>query len=255
MKSNLKDITFIIAVRLDSIQRLENTLNVVNQICKYFDTNVIVAEIADFCNGFLRSLLPFKVTYLFIEDKDFIFYRTKYFNQLSLQVTTPIIGLWDADVVIDKRAILEAIDSMRTHYVDIAYPYNGQFFETSEIMRKYYLETKDIRVLYRNTAKLNYLYNHPMVGGAIFVNREKYINAGMENEKHYGWGNDDFDRFYRFIALDYKVYRVNVPLFHLCHPRGVNSLYRSNIFAQLSIGEKNKIENSSKEEIESNITN
>lgn len=255
MKSNLKDTTFIIAVRLDSIQRLENTLNVVKQICKYFDTNMVVAEIADFCNGFLKSLLPSKVIYYFIEDKDYIFYRTKYFNQLTLQVSTPIIGLWDADVVIDKKAILAAIDNIRTNSVDIAYPYNGQFFETSEILRKYYLETKDIKVLYRNIAKLNYLYNQPMVGGALFVNREKYINAGMENEKHYGWGNDDFDRFYRFIALGYKVSRVNVPLFHLCHPRGGNSLYRSNIFSQLSIDEKNKIQNSSKEEIELYFTN
>lgn len=94
-----------------------------------------------------------------------------------------------------------------------------------------------------------------MVGGAVFADRVKYINAGMENEKHYGWGNEDYDRFYRFVGLNYKIQRVNVPLFHLCHPRGINSQYRSKMFEQISTDEKNKIENCSKEEIEFCITN
>ncbi|HCC50777.1 MAG TPA: hypothetical protein DEQ30_00940 [Porphyromonadaceae bacterium] len=249
MKHNLKDTTFILAVRLDSIQRLENVWVVTTQLCKYFDTHVILAEIDGQCNGVLKAILPKKVKYVFIEDKDNIFHRTKYFNQITAEIETPIVALWDADVVIDKKAILEAADQIRTNHADIAYPYNGVFLETSEIMRKFYLKTKDIRVLYRNRNKLDYLYNRPMAGGAVFVDRLKYVHAGMENEKHYGWGNDDFDRYYRFVALGYKIHRTDVPLFHLCHPRGDNSKFRSNLFGQLSSYERAKIENSSADEI------
>lgn len=255
MKNNLNDTTFIIAVRLDSIQRLENTLAVTKQIYKYFNTSVLVAEIAEYCNGVLRSLLPRNVEYVFIEDTDSVFYRTKYFNQLLLEITTPVVGLWDTDVVIDKKAILEAVDCIRTRNADIVYPYNGTFLETSEIIRKYYLKTKDIRVLYRNISKLELLYNQSMVGGAFFADRVKYINAGMENERHYGWGNEDYDRFYRFVGLNYKIRRINAPLFHLCHPRGINSQYRSKILEQISTDEKSMIESCSKDEIEFHIAN
>jgi predicted glycosyltransferase involved in capsule biosynthesis len=165
-------------------------------------------------------------------------------------IATPIIALWDTDVVIDKKAIIDAVSTIRSNNADVAYPYNSIFLETSGILRKCYLKTKDIRVLYRNKNKLDFLYKPPVVGGALFINTKKYIYAGMENEKHYGWGNDDFDRYYRFAALGYKIYRVNTPLFHLCHPRGNNSLFRSGLFQQLSSEELLKIRNSSREEIE-----
>lgn len=249
MKIDLKDTTFIIAVRLDSIHRLENTLAVASQLCKYFDTNIHIIEVADRCNGILKSLLPRKVNYTFNEDKDSVFYRTKYFNKFTLESKTPIIALWDTDVVIDKKAIIESIEIIRANEADIAYPYNGIFLETSEIIRKHYLKTKDIRFLYRNKNKLERLYNRYMSGGAVFLNREKYIDAGMENEKHYGWGNDDFDRYSRFITLNYRIHRVDSPLFHLYHPRGSNSQFRSEIFTYISTKELFNIENSSTKEI------
>ena len=98
--------------------------------------------------------------------------------------------------------------------------------------------------------KLDLLYNREMVGGAVIVDRERYIRVGMENETHYGWGNDDFDRFYRFRGLGYRIHWVNTTLFHLYHPRGDNSRFRSDIFRKISADELNRIEFSSKEELE-----
>ncbi|GAB6122096.1 galactosyltransferase-related protein [Dysgonomonas termitidis] len=254
MKIDMKDTTFIIVVRLDSIDRLENIQAVTSQLCKYFETNIIIVEVTDYYNGILKSLLPGKVIYKFIEDKDNVFHRTFYFNQLTNEIDTPIMALWDTDVVIDKKAIVEATNYIRTNNADIAYPYNGIFLETSDILRKYYLKTKDIRVLYRNKNKLDLLYHQPMVGGAVIVNREKYIEAGMENERHYGWGNDDFDRYYRFAGLGYRIYRVNTPLFHLSHSRGDNSKFRSSLFSQISSAARFNFENSSMQEIKENLT-
>lgn len=255
MRTDLKDTTFVIAVKLDSVARLENTLAITSQLCHYFDTNVIVVEIAGRCNKMLKSLLPRRVTYLFIEDKDDVFFRTKYFNMVMSDLKTPLVALWDSDVVVDKKAIVEAVNKIRTGEADIASPYNGSCLETSEIMRDYYLKSMDIRILHRNKNKLAPLYNKTLTGGAIIVDREKYVRAGMENETHYGWGNDDFDRFCRFQRLDYKIHRVDTPLFHIWHPRGDNSRFRSDIFRRISAQELSNVKLSSQEEIESQFFN
>ena len=69
----------------------------------------------------------------------------------------------------------------------------------------------------------------------------------------YGWGNEDYDRYNRFKNLGYNIYRVDTPLFHLCHPRKENSSFRSKIFHQISSNELYRISNSSKEELQDYI--
>lgn len=237
MKTDLKDVTFLILIRLDSIQRLENVLVVTNTICKYFDTNIFVLEAAGFNNMILKSLLNKKILYRFFEDKDPILYKTKYFNMMVQNVDTRFIAIWDSDIVIDKNAIEDAIHHLRVDKADVSFPYNGECFEISEIIRNLYLKNNDIRILHRNKGKMDLLYEQPLVGGAVLVNRKKYIFAGMENEKYYGWGNDDFDRYWRFKGLDYKIHRTNTCLFHLSHPRYINSQYRSKEHMKISDNE------------------
>jgi len=249
MKRDLKDVTFLILVRLDSIERLENAVTVTNALCKYFNTNITVLEADSYNNGILKSLLHRKVRYLFTEDKDPVLYKTKHFNSLIPDVTTKYLAIWDADVVIDKKAVLEAVAKLRSGEADVAYPYNGKCFNTSEIVRTLFFKQKDIRLLYRHTEKMELLHERLLVGGAVLVDKEKYIYAGMENEKHYGWGDDDFDRFYRFKRLELNVHRVDTCLFHLSHPRASNSTFASSVQAKRSSNERYKTENSSKEEI------
>ena len=253
MKINLKDTTFVFVIRLDSIERLENLLIVIFNINKYFDTNIAIIEGANHNNSILASLLPKKVSYTFVNDMDNVFHRTVYYNRLARENNTPIIAIWDSDTIIDKKSIMDAVNILRSSQADIAYPYNGIVYQTSDILRRYYLNTKDIKVLYKNLNKLDFLYNQPMYGGAVFVHRNKYIDAGMENERHYGWGNEDYDRYNRFKNLGYKIYRVDAPLFHLCHPRKENSSFRSKIFHQISSNELYRISNSSKEELQNYI--
>ena len=85
-----------------------------------------------------------------------------------------------------------------------------------------------------------------MYGGAVFVNSNKYIDAGIENERHYGWGNEYYDCYNRFTNLGYNVYRVNAHLFHLYHPRKENSSFRPKTFHYISSNELFRISNSSK---------
>jgi predicted glycosyltransferase involved in capsule biosynthesis len=255
MKTDLTDITFLILVRLDSIQRLENILCVTEQLCRHFNTNVIVREADNHNNGMLKSLLSRKVRYEFIEDKDPVLYKTKHFNQMVRQVKTAYLAIWDADIVVDKRAIVDCADKLRKNEADVTYPYNGICFDVPDIVKNAFLKKEDVRFLFRHKNKMERLYPHPLVGGAVMMNIEKYLQAGAENEKHYGWGNDDFDRYYRFVGLGYKIYRVNTSLFHLSHPRGDNSQFRSPVSNKISSAVRFRMESSSKLELQNDIKN
>jgi predicted glycosyltransferase involved in capsule biosynthesis len=227
MKTELKDVTFIIPIRLDSIIRLENLIMTVKNLRKYFNTNITILEASNYSNGFIPKLLGKDVKYIFIEDRDKVFYRTKYLNYMSTSTDTPYIGIWDSDIIIHQQQIIDSITHLRSKEYDIAYPYEKSFLDTGFIIRELYLQKKQISVLERHKAKMCLLYGEIMLGGAIFVNREKYAQSGFENENFYGWGPEDGERYYRWKALDYKIYRSKGELFHLTHPRDINGQLRS----------------------------
>ena len=233
MKIDLTDLTFIILVRLDSIQRLENVKIVTNSLLKYFRTNIFVLEADSYNNGFLKKNLNKNIQYQFVEDKDPVLHKTKYYNYMVKKVHTKYLAIWDTDIVIDKNAICESMKHLREE-ADVALPYAGYCYEVPEIIKRYYFKHQDIRILKRHTSKMNLLYERALVGGAVFVKTEKYLQSGGDNEEIYGWGNDDFTRHARFNANNFNIYRANNFLFHLSHPRGVNSRFRSPFSKKMS---------------------
>ena len=44
---------------------------------------------------------------------------------------------------------MDANNALRSSHADIAHPYNGIVYQTSDILRRNYLNTKDIKVLYK----------------------------------------------------------------------------------------------------------
>lgn len=254
MRVDLNDTTFIIPIRIDSIIRLENILLTIDNLQRNFNTNIVVLEAAPYNNGILESILKDKVTYLFIEDKDPIFYKTKYLNIMAKEVKTGIIGIWDTDIIIAPNQILESIQQIRANNCDIAYPYNGDFFDMSTILRSHYVLNKNIIFLDKNKSKMNLLYCVKniigAVGGAILANTQKYIYAGMENEEFYGWGLEDGERHYRWLNFGFVIYRNEGPLFHLTHPRTLNSSFQSKQQKNKAITDFNEIVNYTKYELQ-----
>jgi predicted glycosyltransferase involved in capsule biosynthesis len=252
MKIDIKDFTFLIPVRFDSIIRLENALASIRYLLQNFETNILVIEAANYENGILRKLLDKRVGYIFIEDKDEIFYKTKYVNMLALNSTTPYIGIWDADVIIPKHQIYDTIVKLREGY-EIGYPYDGKFYDTSEIIREFYLREMKIDILTKNENKMKLIYGDQMMGGAVFVNKKAFIIAGMENERYYGWGSEDSDRHERWKIFRYNIYRSSGCLFHLTHPRGINSKTRSIEYGRKASAEWLRTIGSSIQELKNNF--
>jgi predicted glycosyltransferase involved in capsule biosynthesis len=234
---------------LDSVERLENTIVVANDFVKHFDTNVYVLEAASYCNGILKQMLNKKIKYCFVEDKDPVLHKTLYYNRMVNKTETPFFAIWDTDVVVDKNAIVSIAERLRSSEAEMALPYNGTCLDTAEVIRELYLKKRNIKMLCRHQDKMERLHPQRLVGGAVFFNKEKFFEIGMDNEKHYGWGNDDFDRFYRAQNYGLKIYKKDNCLFHLWHPRNKNSNFYSGVQRYISMDELNNTRCSSKEDI------
>ncbi len=252
---DLLDTTFVIPVRIDSVARLENLKASVESILSYCQTHIQILEAASYSNGFISRLIQSEqVSYVFHCDKDPVFHKTKWLNVMTKQVSTPYICVWDADVLVAPGQIEESVRRLRANACDIAYPYDGDFLDTSDILRAHYLVHHDLSYLLRHRGKMNSLYTVEgvigAVGGAFFAKTERYRAAGMENEDFYGWGLEDGERHYRWLELDYRIYRASGCMFHLSHPRDLNGGFRSESHSQKAVYDMNRVVDYSRRELE-----
>lgn len=225
MITDLSDVTFLIPIRIDSIARLENVLASVKHLLAHFNTNVIVLEANRYNNNILKSLLPSVVEYIFVEDWDPIFHRTKYINTLFSASDTPIVSIWDADIIIPAHQLIESVEALRSRNFEVAFPYDGSSFDVSEAIRDVYMESFDVAILENNISKMYLPYGSHTCGGALFITSKAFVNSGKEDERFYGWGPEDWNRLRKWEVLGYRSYRPKGPLFHLSHPRDVNGHY------------------------------
>lgn len=253
MKYNLLDCTFLFPVRLDSVVRLENLLLSIQHIQKHFTTNIILLEATEYKNGIIEKLIGKNVRYFFVEDRDPVFYRTKYINRMIDMAITPYIAIWDADVIVPIEQTLDSLKKLRDCEVEMIYPYDGHFYDTSDAIRELYIKTRSLKMLYLQVGKMYLPYGASMLGGAFLVNKESYIKSGKENERYYGWGPEDGERFHRWKNLGFKVMHSFGNLYHLSHPRGSNSKFRSTEQARKTKYEVVKTRQSSKEELIKNL--
>ena len=221
-KVNLTDVAFLLVARFDSVQRLENALVVSEFLTDTFDTNVYLWEYDGHYNKLYSRLKPKQVVYSFCEDHDPILHRTRCINQMLDATTEPIVAVWDVDVIVPKEQVIEAVKKLREG-ADFAYPYEHYFYDTSEILRNLYIRTKDLGLLHQYRDFMNTMYAPNPVGGVFLARRDSYVNSGKENELFYGWGVEDGERYFRWMKNNNRIERIQGPLYHFTHPRGLNS--------------------------------
>lgn len=243
MKTEATDLTIMMLVRTDSIARLENAVAVIRHLQRHLNTRIYLREADCHCNGILSSLLDTSIEYEFVEDDDPTLYKTWHFNRMMAHVDTPFVAIWDADTIAESRAMNQCIDALRKQHADMALPYNGVCLDTSDILRALYLKKQDEQVLMQHIGKMERLSDRVMTGGAVMMNRQKFIEIGGENEAYYGWGDDDYDRYIRFMNHGLKIYRTRNVLFHLSHPRGMNSGFNTELHSRISKGQLYKTQN------------
>lgn len=210
------DLTFTIPFKKDSDERLENIVTIIKYLKKYFHTNIMVYE-QDSVRNFPN--IP-DVNYEFIQSENILLPRTHILNKMAKMTTTTYIANYDTDVLMCPDQYKIAISLLRENKTDGVFPYDGRFFNFINDNRKKIIDSLDVTGLNEKDGHLN----HPnSVGGAIFWNKQKFIEGGMENQNFISWGWEDTERANRFLKLGFRMCRVNGILYHLNHPTSINS--------------------------------
>jgi predicted glycosyltransferase involved in capsule biosynthesis len=254
-KIDMNDVTFVIPVRIDSIERLDNLIVVSNYILSYCNTNITVLEADHRDTNILRKLLKPNINVLFEENHLNIFHRTHFINKLVKGVDTKYVAVWDSDVIVAVKQLEDAVSILRNNTADMVIPYNGRFLDTGLHVRDAYFSTLDIALLYNNVHDMRMLFGAGACGGGFFIDKEKYCMAGMENEYFLGWGIEDGERVRRLGIMGLTISKVNNgPMFHFTHPRNVNSNFRSIKAKEDALKEYLRISSMTRDELQNEIS-
>lgn len=216
-------VTFIIPVRIDSLEREENLDTVVALLSAKKNVQILITEGDVEMRYQLKASYP-NVTYKFVEDHDPIFHRTKYLNGLLNEARTRIVGVWDTDVIVPEEQMDSAIEKIWTKNAVMSFPYDGRFYMISPVDSAQFRKKYELPFLVSCIDHIDSFATNS-VGGAFFVDKYAYLNVGGENEHFYGWGAEDLERVKRMEIVGLPIFRSKGPLFHLYHPRKENSWY------------------------------
>lgn len=250
-RTDMPDLTFLIPVRIDSESRLSNLYYNVWYLDKYFKTNIIIAE-SDLEKRIDESLLPASCEYHYLNDTNPFLHHTKINNWLIRKSKTNFIAIYDTDVIIPAHQILDSIALLRNTDCSMVYPYDGTFLMVDSLFKEIFGKLLDFQVLSLNQNKFVVSFKRS-VGGAVCLNRRKYIQAGGDNESFESWGPEDLERSKRMRNLGHVVRRVNGNLYHLQHERLRNSSYQTPEIRVIYMEEYIKISNMKKSELENYI--
>ena len=210
----MENTTFITCVRIDSEERLANLDFCINFLQTNFKAKIILIE-EDATSKIVNRYQ--NVHYIFIKSLFPIFQRTRLMNKaVNELLDTPYFCLYDMDIFIDPETYIQAVEYLKEY--SVVYPFDGRFYDIPQKYNKNKdLRTKDIA----NVDKV--MINSNSYGGAIFFKTTDFIKGGMENELFLGWGYEDNERFVRFTTLGFRIKRMDNPMYHFIHPRGINS--------------------------------
>lgn len=252
-KIDLTDVTFNIPVSIESEDRKNNLTLILDYIGKYFTTNVIVCESSDTMKikEFWKPEWSSFVRVLFAENKTQFFYKTKLLNELAKMSTTDIIVSYDSDVLLTPDLYVNAANAIRDKTYDFCYPFNKPLKHIKKENFQLIRDTLNIPLIDPHTE-----ITHPGVppGGCFFMNREKFILAGMENENMISWGPEDQERLYRVRKLGYKVGSLNGFLYHLDHHITPNSFYTNPVYNR-NVEEFNRVQRMTETELREYVKN
>ena len=223
MKTNLKNSTFIIPIRIESADRMRNVITVVSYLLENFDTKVIVKEVDTepvFKTEVLPQITEFledsidNLTYIFEHSDDSVFYRMKIINEMINDSSTEVVVNYDCDVLLKPETCVQAVNMIENGY-DIVYPYGfgdyqKQVFVNDDTVSDFLSSDSDFSILDAKSKIYDAQYGHVQ-----FIKRISYIDAGMENENFRGSSPEDKERFHRFTLLGYNVCRIDDQVYHL----------------------------------------
>ena len=258
-RHDLRDVTFIVPIFLDTPERLRNLQQNVRFLTSLFETQILIGEHkSPEVAPVSQQLEEFGERFEYLEfpgAKD-NFFRTRLLNQLLARVQTPLVCNLDCDAFFSSRQYLMSAQLLRWDAAEFVLPYDSATIHIAPQAQDGVLRILQSRPLDESEiARLAELvWNGDSVGGAIFGKTPIYRDCGGENEKFLGWGWEDFERLSRFQKLGLRVSRTPGNFHHFTHPRGATS---SELHAhyEANWNEYQRIEKTTRAQLECEIKN
>lgn len=257
MKTDLRNTTFIVPLRIDTGDRLRNVILTTSYLLHHFDTNIIIKEV-DSEHRFEEYALPIikrlvdvsNLRHIFEEETrtDDSFHRTKVLNDMVMEASTEIVVNYDTDIILPLDSYTQAVEMLRGDS-DVVYPYRfgnhgerkvnlGFSIETQEDMDNFENDEFVSRFIasgYNCTCFDDRFFYYPgnqgpgwaEYGMVQFFNRQVYIDGYLENEGFIAYAPEDVERHHRWKVLGYNIGRVDNYAYHLEHQRTQNSWYHN----------------------------
>lgn len=220
---DLSDMTIIIPIRIDSGERRENLNTVVQLYLEQTKAQIIILEADSIPHVHMDSTN--RVRYYFYEDTNPIFHHTHYRNELIKLTNTNIIAVWDADIIVPLEQLHKSVIDIKKNNIIFSTPYDGICYNVPNNISDRFRTNLNMNELECMKNRMHNFFGALTIGGVFLVEREKYIEIGMENEFFVGWGPEDIERLKRITILDLPVSRISGSIYHLYHPRKLNSSY------------------------------
>lgn len=220
INTDMSDVTIVIPIRVDSDVRIANLKTIIRLYTALENIHFVIREADNYQHLHIEE--NERISYSFCMDDNPMFHFTHYRNEMIKQAKTPIVIVWDADILVPKEQLYRAVDKVRKQQAVLSYPYDGICYSLSSNISDNFRNTLDWKILSKKE-KFPTIFGQLTVGGIFVVNRKKYMDAGMENEYFMGWGPEDIERLKRLTILNLPVLRIEGCIYHLSHPRKFNS--------------------------------
>ena len=170
----LSDVTFVVPLRIDSPERKANIDTLIKYTFRNFSAKFIILE-ADLERRYFPETDQEGFQYEFIEDKDEVFHRTKWINRLINLSDTQVVGIWDADAIAPVDQITDAVKKILSREAVLSFPYDGRFYSCDKLTSDLFRKHLNIEIPGRRVPVMNLMHGYHSVGGAFFVNKNKYM--------------------------------------------------------------------------------
>lgn len=221
--TDMGDVTIVIPIRVDSDDRIANLKTIIRLYSTLENIYFIIWEADNFQRLHIEE--SERINYSFYKDINPVFHHTYYRNEMIKQAKTSIVIVWDVDILVPEEQLYKAVNDIRNRHAILSYPYDSVCYSLSSDISDNFRDRLDWSALFSEKEKFPTMFGELTVGGIFVVDREKYMQVGMENENFIGWGPEDIERLKRLTILNLPVSRVTGSIYHLYHPRKLNSGY------------------------------
>lgn len=252
---DLRNVTFIIPLRVDTDDRLRNIVLTTSFLLNTFDCKVIIKESDEMSkfNAWAKPLIESisdttNLRYIFEENYDEHFHRTRLLNDMVMETTTDIVVNYDSDIILPITSYTQAKEMLDSRKHDLVYPYRfGEYGERKVILKTVVEDENDLNSLLDfplikkfisgfdpEVLDESYVYAENVngmgwseYGMCQFFNTKAYKDGYLENENFIAYAPEDVERHHRWNMLGYNIGRVDNHAYHMEHKRTQNSWFNN----------------------------